>query len=178
MGTITDADSIAKVFVNTNMAAVAGVLVAVVYTQLRYGKIDLTLALNGALAGLVAITAEPLTPSVPLALLIGGIGSLLACLAVPLLDKLKIDDVVGAIPVHLVAGIFGTMIVPLTNDGASYFGQFMGVLAVGVFVSLVSAIIWFAMKATIGIRVSEEDEYLGLDQAEIGVPSYPEFVNT
>ena len=178
MGTITDADSIAKVFVNTNMAAVAGVLVAVVYTQLRYGKIDLTLALNGALAGLVAITAEPLTPSVPLALLIGGIGSLLACLAVPLLDKLKIDDVVGAIPVHLVAGIFGTMIVPLTNDGASYFGQFMGVLAVGVFVSLVSAIIWFAMKATIGIRVSEEDEYIGLDQAEIGVPSYPEFVNT
>ena len=178
MGTITDADSIAKVFVNTNMAAVAGVLVAVIYTQLRYGKIDLTLALNGALAGLVAITAEPLTPSVPLALLIGGIGSLLACLAVPLLDKLKIDDVVGAIPVHLVAGIFGTMIVPLTNDGASYFGQLMGVLAVGIFVSLVSAIIWLAMKYTIGIRVSEEDEYNGLDQSEIGVPAYPEFVNS
>ena len=176
MGTITDADSIARVFVNTNMAAVAGVLVAVVFTQLRYGKIDLTLALNGALAGLVAITAEPLTPSVPLALVIGGIGSLLACLAVPVLDKLKIDDVVGAIPVHLVAGIFGTMIVPLTNDGATYFGQFVGVAAVGIFVSLVSAIIWFAMKATIGIRVSEEDEYAGLDQAEIGVPSYPEFV--
>jgi len=133
MGTINDADSIAKVFVNTNMAA---------------GKIDLTLALNGALAGLVAITAEPLTPSVPFALLIGGIGSLLACLAVPLLDKLKIDDVVGAIPVHLVAGIFGTMIVPLTNGDATFFGQFVGVVAVGVFVSLVSAIIWFAMKAT------------------------------
>jgi len=135
MGTINDADSIAKVFVNTNMAAVAGVLVAVIYCQLRYGKIDLTLALNGALAGLVAITAEPLTPSVPFALLIGGIGSLLA-------------------------------------------GQFVGVVAVGIFVSLVSAIIWFAMKATIGIRVSEEDEYIGLDQSEIGVPSYPEFVNT
>jgi len=178
MGTITDADSIARVFVNTNMAAVAGVLVAVVFTQLRYGKIDLTLALNGALAGLVAITAEPLTPSVPMALLIGGIGSLLACLAVPLLDKLKIDDVVGAIPVHLVAGIFGTLIVPLTNDGATFGGQFMGVLAVGVFVSLVSAIIWFALKMTIGIRVSEEDEYTGLDQAEIGVPSYPEFVSS
>jgi len=157
---------------------VAGVLVAVIYCQLRYGKIDLTLALNGALAGLVAITAEPLTPSVPFALLIGGIGSLLACLAVPLLDKLKIDDVVGAIPVHLVAGIFGTMIVPLTNGDATFFGQFVGVVAVGVFVSLVSAIIWFAMKATIGIRVSEEDEYIGLDQSEIGVPSYPEFVNT
>ena len=177
MGTIADADAIAKVFVNTNMAAVAGVLVAVIYCQLRYGKIDLTLALNGALAGLVAITAEPLTPSVPYALLIGGIGSLLACLAVPLLDKLKIDDVVGAIPVHLVAGIFGTMIVPLTNGDATYLGQLVGVVMVGVFVSIVSLIIWTLLKVTIGIRVSDEDEYVGLDQAEIGVPSYPEFVN-
>jgi len=93
-------------------------------------------------------------------------------LTVPLLDKLKIDDVVGAIPVHLVAGIFGTMIVPLTNSDASYFGQFVGVVSVGVFVSLVSAVIWFALKATIGLRVSEEVEHSGLDQAEIGVPSY------
>lgn len=178
MGTIADADSIAKIFVNTNMAAVAGVIIAVVYTQLRYGKIDLTMALNGALAGLVAITAEPLTPSVPFALLIGGIGSLLACLTVPLLDKFKIDDVVGAIPVHLVAGIFGTLVVPLTNGDASFMAQLMGVLATAVFVSIVSAIIWLALKATIGLRVSEEDEYIGLDQAEIGVPSYPEFVNT
>jgi Amt family ammonium transporter len=160
------------------MAAAAGVIAAVIYCQIRYGKIDLTLALNGALAGLVAITAEPLTPSVPLALLIGAIGSILACVTVPLLDKFKIDDVVGAIPVHLVAGIFGTMIVPLTNTDASYFGQFVGVVSVGVFVSLVSAIIWFALKATIGLRVSEEVEYDGLDQAEIGVPSYPEFVNS
>jgi Amt family ammonium transporter len=178
MGTIADADSIAKIFVNTNMAAVAGVIVAVVYTQLRYGKIDLTMALNGALAGLVAITAEPLTPSVPFALLIGGIGSLLACLTVPLLDKFKIDDVVGAIPVHLVAGIFGTLVVPLTNGDASFMAQLMGVLATAVFVSIVSATIWFALKMTIGLRVSEEDEYVGLDQAEIGVPSYPEFVNS
>jgi Amt family ammonium transporter len=178
MGTISDADAIAKIFVNTNMAAAAGVIAAVIYCQIRYGKIDLTLALNGALAGLVAITAEPLTPSVPLALLIGAIGSILACVTVPLLDKFKIDDVVGAIPVHLVAGIFGTMIVPLTNTDASYFGQFVGVVSVGVFVSLVSAIIWFALKATIGLRVSEEVEYDGLDQAEIGVPSYPEFVNS
>jgi len=178
MGTIADADSIAKIFVNTNMAAVAGVIIAVVYTQLRYGKIDLTMALNGALAGLVAITAEPLTPSVPAALLIGGIGSLLACLAVPLLDKFKIDDVVGAIPVHLVAGIFGTLVVPLTNGDASFMAQLMGVLATAVFVSIISAIIWYALKLTIGLRVSEEDEYVGLDQAEIGVPSYPEFVNT
>ena len=176
MGTIADADSIAKIFVNTNMAAVAGVIIAVVYTQLRYGKIDLTMALNGALAGLVAITAEPLTPSVPAALFIGGVGSLLACLTVPLLDKFKIDDVVGAIPVHLVAGIFGTLVVPLTNGDASFMAQLMGVLATAVFVSIISAVIWFALKATIGLRVSEEDEYVGLDQAEIGVPSYPEFV--
>lgn len=178
MGTIADADAIAKIFVNTNMAAVAGVIVAVVFTQLRYGKIDLTMALNGALAGLVAITAEPLTPSVPFALLIGGIGSLLACLTVPLLDKFKIDDVVGAIPVHLVAGIFGTLVVPLTNGDATLMAQLMGVLSTAVFVSIVSAIIWFALKMTIGLRVSEEDEYVGLDQAEIGVPSYPEFVNS
>ena len=178
MGTISDADAIAKIFVNTNMAAVAGVIIAVIYTQIRYKKIDLTMALNGALAGLVAITAEPLTPSVPLALLIGGIGSLLACLTVPLLDKFKIDDVVGAIPVHLVAGIFGTMIVPLTNGDASYGGQLMGVLATAIFVSTISAIIWFALKLTIGLRVGEEEEYVGLDQAELGVPAYPEFVNT
>jgi len=176
MGTIADADSIAKIFVNTNMAAVAGVIIAVVYTQLRYKKIDLTMALNGALAGLVAITAEPLTPSVPAALFIGGVGSLLACLTVPLLDKFKIDDVVGAIPVHLVAGIFGTLIVPLTNDGASFMAQLMGVLSTAVFVSIISAIIWYALKLTIGLRVSEEDELAGLDQAEIGVPAYPEFV--
>ena len=178
MGTISDADSIAKVFVNTNMAAAAGVLLAIAYCQLRYKKIDLTLALNGALAGLVAITAGPLDPSVPQALLIGAIGSLLACLTVPVLDKLKIDDVVGAIPVHLVAGIFGTLIVCWTTPSITFMAQLMGVLAVAVFVSLVSAIIWVVMKITIGIRVSEEDEYIGLDQAEIGVASYPEFVAT
>jgi len=178
MGTIADADSVAKIFVNTNLAAAAGVVAAIIYMQLRYGKIDVTMALNGALAGLVAITAEPLTPSVPMAVLIGALGSILAMLTVPLLDKLKIDDVVGAIPVHLVAGIFGTLIVPLTNADASYFGQLVGVIAVGVFVSLVSAIIWFAMKATIGIRVTLEDEMRGLDLAEVGVEAYPEFVQT
>jgi len=178
MGTIADADAIAKIFVNTNMAAVAGVIIAVIYTQLRYGKIDLTMALNGALAGLVAITAEPLEPAVWQALVIGGIGSLLACLVVPLLDKLKIDDVVGAIPVHLVAGIFGTLIVPWTNGGASFGGQLVGVVMVGVFVSIVSAIIWTLLKVTIGIRVSEEVEHDGLDSHEVGIASYPEFVNT
>ena len=178
LGTISDADSVARIFVNTNMAAVAGVITAVLYTQIRYGKIDLTMALNGALAGLVAITAEPLTPSVPVALLVGGLGSLLACLTVPLLDKLKIDDVVGAVPVHLVAGIFGTLAVAFTNPDVTFMPQLIGVLATAVFVCIASTIVWFALKLTIGLRVSEEDEYIGLDQAEIGVPSYPEFVAT
>ena len=174
-GTITDADSVAKIFVNTNMAAAAGCVIAIIYTQLRYGKMDLTMALNGALAGLVAITAEPLTPSVPVAMLVGGIGSLLAMLTVPLLDKLKIDDVVGAIPVHLVAGIFGTLAVAFTNADVSFMPQLIGVLATAVFVSAISAVIWFALKATIGIRCSEEDELQGLDIAEVGVEAYPEF---
>jgi Amt family ammonium transporter len=177
MGTITDADSIAKVFVNTNMAAVAGVIIAVIYTQLRYKKIDLTMALNGALAGLVAITAGPLDPTVPAALAIGGIGSLLACLTVPLLDKFKIDDVVGAIPVHLVAGIFGTLVVCLTTPSITFMAQLMGVLATAIFVCVVSAIIWTVLKVTIGIRVSDEVEYDGLDSHEVGIASYPEFVN-
>ncbi len=176
MGTISDADSIAKIFVNTNMAAAAGVVIAVIYMQLRYGKIDVTMALNGALAGLVAITAEPLTPSVPAAMLVGALGSLLAMLTVPLLDKFKIDDVVGAIPVHLVAGIFGTLAVAFTNPDVSFMPQLIGVIATAVFVSVISAIIWFAMKATIGIRVSEEVELDGLDAHEIGVAAYPEFV--
>ena len=176
MGTISDADAIAKVFVNTNMAAAAGVLIAVIYTQLRYGKIDLTFALNGALAGLVAITAGPLDPTVPAALLIGGFGSLLACLTVPLLDKFKIDDVVGAIPVHLVAGIFGTLIVCITTPDITFMAQLMGVLATAVFVCIASSIVWIILKVTIGIRVSEEDELNGLDQAEVGVAAYPEFV--
>ena len=178
LGTIADADAVARIFVNTNMAAVAGVIAAVIFTQLRYGKIDLTMALNGALAGLVAITAEPLTPSVPVALLVGAIGSILACLTVPLLDKLKIDDVVGAIPVHLVAGIFGTLAVAFTNPDVTFMPQLIGVIATAVFVSIVSAIIWFALKLTIGLRVSEEDELTGLDSAEVGIAAYPEFVSS
>ena len=175
MGTISDADAVARIFVNTNLAAAAGVVIAIIYTQLRYGKMDLTMALNGALAGLVAITAEPLTPSVPVSMLVGALGSLLAMLSIPLLDKLKIDDVVGAIPVHLVAGIFGTLAVAFTNSDVSFMPQLIGVIATGVFVSIVSGIIWFALKATIGLRVSEEDELNGLDMAEVGVEAYPEF---
>ena len=175
MGTIADADDVARIFVNTNMAAVGGVLFSIAWMQLRYGKIDVTIALNGALAGLVAITAEPLNPEVWESILIGGTGGLLAALSIPLLDKFKIDDVVGAIPVHLVAGIWGTLIVSANND-APFIAQLTGVLATGVFVSAVSAVIWFALKATIGLRVSEEDELAGLDQTEVGVPAYADFV--
>jgi len=177
MGTIENVTDVSTIFVNTNMAACAGVVVAVLYTQLRYKKIDLTMALNGALAGLVAITAEPLTPSVPVAMLVGGLGSLLAMLSVPLLDKFKIDDVVGAIPVHLVAGIFGTLAVAFTNPDVSFLPQLIGVVAIGAFVFTVSIILWLALKATIGIRVSPEEEHMGLDQGELGVAAYPEFVS-
>ena len=126
MGTVGDVSDVSKIFVNTNMAAAAGVVVAIVATLVRYKKADVTMALNGALAGLVAITAEPLAPTVGQAIIIGGIGGLLPVIFVPILDKMKIDDVVGAIPVHLVAGIWGTMIVPWTGD-ATYLGQFVGV---------------------------------------------------
>lgn len=175
LGTIADASAVSRIFVNTNMAAAAGVIVAIILTQLIYKKIDLTMALNGALAGLVSITAEPLTPSVLEAIMIGGVGGAIVVVVVPLLDKLKIDDVVGAIPVHLVAGIWGTLIVPWSNSDASYFVQIQGILAVGFFTFVVSWVIWMAIKLTIGIRVSEEDEFAGLDAADIGIEAYPEF---
>lgn len=176
MGTIEDVSAVSTIFVNTNMAACAGVVVAVIYTQFRYGKIDVTMALNGALAGLVAITAEPLTPGVPASMLVGGTGSLLAMLAIPLLDRFRIDDVVGAIPVHLVAGIFGTLAVAFTNPDVDFLPQLTGVIAVGAFTLVASTALWFLMKTTIGIRVSPENEEAGLDQTETGVAAYPEFV--
>ena len=175
MGTISDASSVSRIFVNTNLAAAAGVVVSIILTQVLYKKMDVTLALNGALAGLVAITAEPLTPSPIMAIMIGGIGGLIVVFAVPMLDKLKIDDVVGAIPVHLLAGIWGTMVVPLTNSDATFYAQAVGVIAVGIFVSVSSAIVWLILKATIGIRVSPEEELEGLDKGEVGVEAYPEF---
>lgn len=175
LGSIADASAVARIFVNTNMAAAAGVLVAIAMTQLIYKKIDLTMALNGALAGLVAITAEPLMPTILQTVIIGGVGGAIVVIVVPLLDKLKIDDVVGAIPVHLVAGIWGTMIVPWTNGDASFAVQLQGVVAIGAFTFAASGVIWFILKMTIGIRVSEEDELNGLDATDIGIEAYPEF---
>jgi len=175
IGTVSDAADVARIFVNTNLAAAAGVVVTIVLTQIIYKKVDVTMALNGALAGLVSITAEPLTPGVPAALFIGAIGGVIVVFAVPLLDKLKIDDVVGAIPVHLLAGIWGTLIVPLTNDGASYATQIFGIAAIGIFTLVASGLAWGILRASLGIRVGEEEEALGLDKVEIGVEAYPEF---
>ena len=174
MGTVGDASDVSKIFVNTNMAAAGGVVVAIILTQVLYKKADVTMALNGALAGLVSITAEPLAPTVGQSILIGGIGGAIVVFTVPLLDKFKIDDVVGAIPVHLIAGIWGTLIVAWTGD-ATFMGQLVGVLLTAVWVSAASAVVWLALKYTIGVRPSEEDEMNGLDKAEIGVEAYPEF---
>ena len=175
LGSGADAAAISNIFINTNMAAAAGVVVAMIASNLLYGKIDLTMALNGAIGGLVSITAEPLTPSIGSAVFIGGFGGLLVVLTVPLLDKFKIDDVVGAIPAHLVCGIWGTLIVPFTNSDASYGVQLTGVIAVGIFTMVTSGILWSALKATIGLRIDEEDELAGLDKTELGIEAYPEF---
>ncbi len=177
MGTISDVSDVARIFANTNMAAASGAIVAMVMTQLLFKKVDLTMTLNGALAGLVSITAEPLAPSLFQSLIIGGIGGAIVVFVVPLLDKLKIDDVVGAIPVHLVAGFWGTFIVAWTNADASFGTQIMGFLAIGIFVFVVSFIFFGVIKATIGLRVSEEEEVNGLDMAEMGMEAYPEFTN-
>jgi ammonium transporter, Amt family len=175
MGTVSDAASVSNIFMNTNLAAAAGAVTALILTQIIYGKVDLTMALNGALAGLVSITAEPLTPSPVMAILIGGIGGVIVVFFVPLLDKLKIDDVVGAIPVHLIAGIWGTLAVPLTNPGANFYAQGVGILAVGAFVLVFSSVIWLILRFTIGLRPTEEAEYNGLDASELGLEAYPEF---
>ena len=178
MGSISDVADVSRIFVNTNAAAAAGAVVALIMTQLLYGKVDLTMVLNGALAGLVSITAEPLTPSIMMASLIGGIGGIIVVLAVPALDKLKIDDVVGAIPVHLLAGIWGTIAVALTNGDASFGTQLYGIIVIGIFTFITSAVVWYIIAKTVGLRVSEEEEIAGLDKSELGMDAYPEFQTT
>ena len=175
LGSLENASAVAKIFVNTNMAAAAGVIVAIVLTQVIYGKVDLTMALNGALAGLVSITAEPLMPAIWQSVVIGGVGGVIVVLTVPLLDKMRIDDVVGAIPVHLFAGIWGTLIVAWTNTDVNVAVQAIGVAAVGGFVFVTSFVVWALLKATIGLRPTLEEETDGLDKAEIGLEAYPEF---
>ena len=177
MDTAGNVADISRIFANTNTAAAGGALAALVMTQILYKKVDLTMVLNGALAGLVSITAEPLTPSLGAATLIGAVGGVLVVFVVPFLDKLKIDDVVGAIPVHLFGGIWGTIAVVITNPDASIVSQLKGIIVVGVFVFVVSLIVWFLLKMIMGIRVPEEDEIMGLDKAELGMEAYPEFTN-
>ena len=175
MGTVGDVADVSRIFANTNTAAAGGAVAALFLTQIIYGKVDLTMVLNGALAGLVSITAEPLTPTLGSATLIGAVGGVIVVLTVPLLDKLKIDDVVGAIPVHLFAGIWGTMAVLLTNSDATFMGQLLPIIIVGVFVFVVSLVIWIILNGVMGIRVSEEAEINGLDSSEMGMEAYPEF---
>jgi Amt family ammonium transporter len=175
MGTVGDVADVSRIFANTNTAAAGGAIAALLLTQILYKKVDLTMVLNGALAGLVSITAEPLTPTLGAATLIGAVGGVIVVFAVPLLDNLKIDDVVGAIPVHLFAGIWGTLAVVLTNPDATIGGQVISIVIVGAFVIVTSAIVWIILKGIMGLRVSEEAEVRGLDMAELGMEAYPEF---
>ncbi|WP_294225343.1 ammonium transporter [uncultured Shimia sp.] len=175
MGTVGDVGDVSRIFANTNTAAAGGAIAALILTQLLYKKPDLTMVLNGALAGLVSITAEPLTPSLGAATLIGAVGGVIVVFAVPFLDKLKIDDVVGAIPVHLIAGIWGTIAVVFTNSDASLGTQLYAIVVVGLFTVIVSGVVWYILKATMGLRVDEETEINGLDMAELGMEAYPEF---
>ncbi len=178
MDTAGNVADISRIFSNTNIAAAAGAVTALILTQVMFKKPDLTMILNGALAGLVSITAEPLTPSLVEATLIGGIGGAIVVFAVPFLDRLRIDDVVGAIPVHLFAGIWGTLAVVLTNDSANLTTQLTSILIVGGFVCITSTVVWLVLKSTVGLRVEEESEINGLDMAELGMEAYPEFAAT
>ena len=174
---VDNANAVALIFVNTNMAAAGGLVFALLLSRLWFGKADLTMALNGALAGLVAITAEPLTPTPFAATVIGAIGGLLVVASIVTLDKLRIDDPVGAISVHGVVGIWGLIAVCFTNEEASLVWQLYGILSIFAWVFVTSFVVWFILKKTIGIRVSEEEEYEGVDIGECGLEAYPEFTS-
>ncbi len=176
LGDIANANAVAVVFLNTNAAAAGGVIAALFTAKVWFGKADLTMALNGALAGLVAITAEPSTPTALEALIFGLVAGVIVVISIVILDKtFKIDDPVGAISVHGVVGLFGLLIVPLTNDGASFSGQIIGALTIFVWVFVASLVLWVALKAIMGVRVSEAEEIEGVDIAECGMEAYPEF---
>jgi len=173
---VAEANAVALVFVNTNMAAAGGLVAALLLSRIWFGKSDLTMALNGALAGLVAITAEPLTPAPLAATAIGAVGGFLVVASIVTLDKVfKIDDPVGAISVHGVVGIWGLLAVPLTNADASFGAQLMGIGVIFGWVFVTSFIVWMVLKVTMGIRVDEEEEYEGSDIHECGLEAYPEF---
>ena len=174
---VESANSVAIVFMNTNAASAGGLVSALILARILFGKADLTMALNGALAGLVAITAEPSTPSALQATLFGGLGGLLVVFSILTLDKLKIDDPVGAISVHGVVGLLGLLLVPVTNDASSFSGQIIGALTIFTWVFGTSLAVWFLIKLVIGVRVTEEEEFEGVDLSECGMDAYPEFTN-
>ncbi|MEJ6551700.1 ammonium transporter [Psychrobacter pacificensis] len=176
LGDIASANSVAMVFLNTNAAAAGGAVGALLIARIIFGKADLTMLLNGALAGLVAITAEPSTPSALQATLFGVAAGVIVVLSILALDKIKIDDPVGAISVHGVVGLFGLLIVPITNPASTFIGQIAGAATIFAWVFVASFIVWVIIKAVIGIRISEEDEYEGADIAECGMEAYPEFI--
>lgn len=171
-----NASSVAKIFVNTNSAAAVGAISALIVCRALWGKADLTMILNGALAGLVAITADPLSPSLPVAALIGGLAGGLVVFSIVALDKICFDDPVGAVSVHGVAGFFGLMLVPFSNSDATFSGQLLGAVIIFSWVFITSFIVWLVLKKTMGIRVTQEEEYLGMDVADCGIDAYPEFV--
>ncbi|WP_018982479.1 ammonium transporter [Salinimonas chungwhensis] len=176
--TVESANSVAVVFMNTNAAAAGGTIAALLLARVMFGKADLTMALNGALAGLVAITAEPSTPTPLIATVFGAIGGLLVVFSIVTLDKMKIDDPVGAISVHGVVGLLGLLLVPLTNEGASVGGQLLGALTIFIWVFVTSLIVWLVIKAIMGIRVTPEEEFDGVDTSECGLEAYPDFVGS
>jgi Amt family ammonium transporter len=178
LGDITSANNVAMVFLNTNTAAAGGAVAALITARLLFGKADLTMALNGALAGLVAITAEPQAPTPLLATIFGVIAGVIVVFSIVGLDKLKLDDPVGAISVHGVVGLFGLLIVPISNGDVTLFGQIVGALTIFTWVFVTSLIVWLILKALIGIRVSEEEEWEGVDVGECGLEAYPEFTRT
>ena len=174
--TVENANAVAVVFMNTNAAAAGGLIAALIVARILFGKADLTMALNGALAGLVAITAEPSTPTALQATLFGGLGGVLVVFSILALDKLKLDDPVGAISVHGVVGLLGLLLVPVTNgENSSFSGQLIGALTIFVWVFVTSFIVWFVLKMVMGIRVSPEEEFEGVDMSECGMEAYPEF---
>ncbi len=177
LGDIANANAVAMVFLNTNAAAAGGAIAALMVARILYGKADLTMLLNGALAGLVAITAEPSTPSPLQATIFGAMGGVLVVFSILAIDKMKIDDPVGAISVHGVCGFLGLMLVPVTNGDVSFSGQLIGAATIFAWVFSTSLIVWFVIKMVMGIRVSEEDEYQGVDLSECGMEAYPEFTN-
>jgi ammonium transporter, Amt family len=177
LGDVASANAVAMVFLNTNAAAAGGLLTALISARLLFGKADLTMALNGALAGLVVITAEPSTPTALQACIFGGIGGVLVVFSIVLLDKIKIDDPVGAISVHGTCGLLGLLLVPITNSDSTFVGQIIGALTIFIWVFGASFLVWMALKAVMGIRVTEEEEDKGVDISECGLEAYPEFTN-